>query len=603
MKRPKTTVSIDGRELEFFEKIQLTQTINEHHEFEVVVDSELIETRKTHTIIESKEWLGKSIVITFDDREFLGLIVDVQLLHSDGYCGQVILKGYSKTILMEAGEHMQSWLDKDLSTIVGDVTEEAGLEAEISPAHQTPFDYQAQYNESHFQFVQRLAKQHNEWLYYDGVKLIFGKPSLEKAINVEYGADLNCIGISIQALPNKQSRFTYNSMEHAQHGSKTKDNVDGLNELGSFAFNKTKDLYKITPNTFSGTRVKDKDQIDTVISNRQGSVASQSSVLRGKSTKQGLTIGSVIKVSAAISEHGEVEIKNHGEFIITSINHLASGMDSYTNEFEAISANVTHLPEPEVQMPMAQTQIATVLSNADPKGKGRVEVRFQWQSGEMKSAWLRVMTPDAGSSDLIDQNRGYVHIPEVGDTVMVGFRYSDPNRPFVMGSMFNGTTGAGGQVNNNIKTTITRNGHMIRFDDTDGKESITITDKNKNIIFFDTANSSIHMSAPENFTITAKNIDITAKENLSMTAGKNMGISAGDDMSLNAGDSMSQVANEDFTILAKNITEQASENFESLAMSIQEHAETVMKTSASEDMELNSSGSINNNSGSKVKLF
>lgn len=254
-------------------------------------------------------------------------------------------------------------------------------------------------------------------------------------------------------------------------------------------------------------------------------------------------------------------------------------------------------------MPMAQTQIATVLSNADPKGKGRVEVRFQWQSGEMKSAWLRVMTPDAGSSDLIDQNRGYVHIPEVGDTVMVGFRYSDPNRPFVMGSMFNGTTGAGGQVNNNIKTTITRNGHMIRFDDTDGKESITITDKNKNIIFFDTANSSIHMSAPENFTITAKNIDITAKENLSMTAGKNMGISAGDDMSLNAGDSMSQVANEDFTILAKNITEQASENFESLAMSIQEHAETVMKTSASEDMELNSSGSINNNSGSKVKLF
>ncbi|NVK64400.1 MAG: hypothetical protein HWE22_07415 [Flavobacteriales bacterium] len=603
MKRPKTTVSIDGRELEFFEKIQLTQAINEHHEFEVVVDSELIEPQKTHTIGNSKEWLGKSIVITFDDREFLGIIIDVQLLHEDGYCGQVILRGYSKTILMEAGEHMQSWLDKDLSTIVGDITEEAGVEAEISPEHQTPFDYQAQYNESHFQFLQRLAKQHNEWLYYNGVKLIFGKPSLEKAVKVEYGADLNSIGISIQALPNKQSRFTYNSMEHAQHGAKTKDNVNGLNELGSFAFNKTKEIYKITPNTFSGTRVKDKDQIDKVISNRQGSVASQSNVLRGKSTRQGLTVGSVIKLSAAVSEFGDVEIKNHGEFIITSINHLASGMDSYTNEFEAISANVTHLPEPEVEMPTAQTQIATVLSNADPKGKGRVEVRFQWQSGEMKSAWLRVMTPDAGSSDLIDRNRGYVHIPEVGDTVMVGFRYSDPNRPFVMGSMFNGTTGAGGEVNNNIKTTITRTGHMIRFDDTEGKESITITDKNKNIIFFDTANSSIHMSAPENFTITAKNIDITAKENLSMSAGKNMGISAGDDMSINAGDSMSQVANEDFLILAKNITEQASENFESLAMSIQEHAETVMKTSASEDMELNSSGSINNNSGSKVKLF
>lgn len=603
MKRPKTTVSIDGRELEFFERIQLNQSINEHHNFEVVVDSELIEQIKTHTLIDSKEWLGKSIVITFGDREFLGLIVDVQMVHTDGLCGQIIVRGYSKSILLEAGEHMQSWLDKDLSNIVSDVTEEAGVEAEISPVYSTPFEYQVQYNESHFQFLQRLARQHNEWLYYDGAKLIFGKPSLGDAVRVEYGADLNHIGISIQALPNKQSRFTYNSMEHAQHGAKTRDNVSGLSELGNFAFNKSKELYKIVPNTFSHARVKDKDQIDSAIGNYQGSAAASSNVLKGKSTKQGLTVGSVIKVSAALIEYGEVEIKNHGEFIITKINHYASGMDSYTNEFEAISANVAFLPAPEVEMPWAQPQIATVLSNADPKGKGRVEVRFQWQNGDMKSPWLRVMTPDAGSSDLIDQNRGYVHIPEVGDTVMVGFRYSDPNRPFVMGSMFNGTTGAGGQVNNNIKTTITRNGHMIRFDDTDGKESITITDKNKNIIFFDTANSSIHMSAPENFTITARNIDITAKENLSMTAGKNMGISAGDDMSLNAGDNMTQVANEDFMILAKNITEQASENFESLAISIQEHAETVMKASAKEDMELNSSGSINNNSGSKVKLF
>lgn len=603
MIKPKTSVSIDGKEIKVFQKISLSQTINDHHHFEVVVDMNLVEEIKSHTINDSRSWLGKSIVIAFDQKEFLGLITDLQMAHADGYQGRLIISGFSKTILLEAGEHLQSWLDKDLTSIVGDVTEEGGVEVEVNPMYKNKFEYQAQYEESHFQFLKRLAKQHNEWFYYDGVKLVFGKPSLESPINIEYGGDMDSLSIAIGAHPNKQNRYSYNSSENNRSESKTRNSVSGLNELGSFAFERSKELYKITPNTFSHTRVSDKDQIDTAVKGKQGSLAANCNVLRGTSRKQGLGVGSIIKVTAGLIEYGNVEIKNHGDYIITKINHSATGQDKYSNEFEAISAEVEYLPEPEVNMPLAQMQIATVLSNADPKKSGRVEVQFQWQNGGMKTAWLRVMTPDAGISDLIERNRGYVHIPEVGDTVMVGFRYNDPNRPFVMGSMFNGQSGAGGDINNNIKTTITRTGHMIRFDDTPDKESITITDKSENIIFIDTANSSIHMTAPEHFTISAKNIDITAKENLTITAGNNMGISSGDDMSINAGDNMSVVANEDFSLLATNITEQASQNFESLAISIQEHAETVMKASASEDMELNSSGSISNNSGSKVKLF
>lgn len=603
MAQTKTTISIDGQKLETFERINLKQTINDHHHFEVVVDMDIIEEIKGHTINASKKWLGKPIVITFDEREFLGVIVDLQMAQTNGFHGELIISGYSKTILLEAGDHMQSWLDRDLGSIVKEITEQGGVEAEIRPTYTTPFEYQTQYEESHFQFLQRLAKQHNEWFYYDGIQLVFGKPALESPVKLEYGKDLDSISISIAAHPHKQSRFTYNSLDDREDESKTNNSVSGLSELGEFAFNEAKDLYKITPNVFSHTRVRDKDQIDRAVKNRQGSLAAESNVLKGSSRKQGLCVGSVIKVTAGLIEKRSKQITNHGEYIITKINHTATGIDSYSNEFEAISSGVVYLPEPKVDMPVAHNQIATVLANQDPNKKGRVEVQFQWQTGGMKSAWLRVMTPDAGKGDEHDQNRGFVHIPEVGDTVMIGFRYNDPNRPFVMGSMFNGSTGAGGDIDNYIKTTITRSGHIIKFNDTPDKESITITDKSKNIIFIDTANSSIHMSAPENFTISAKNIDITASENLTVTAGQNMGISAGDDMNINAGDSMSQVANEDFTILARNITEQASENFESLAISIQEHAESVMKATAKEDIELNSSGSINNNSGSKVKLF
>ncbi|MCG8186933.1 phage baseplate assembly protein V, partial [Tenacibaculum finnmarkense] len=296
-------------------------------------------------------------------------------------------------------------------------------------------------------------------------------------------------------------------------------------------------------------------------------------------------------------------VKNYGEYIITKITHTATGSSEYCNEFEAISSGIAILPEPSVSLPEASPQLATVLSNEDPAQKGRVQVQFQWQRAGMKTSWIRVMTPDAGSSDNHTQNRGHVFVPEVGDQVMVGFRYNDPNRPFVMGSMYHGNNGAGGQDQNNIKSIITKSGHVLEFNDTNNSESITITDKNNNIIFIDTANKSIRISAPENISISSKNIDITASENLTMSAGKNMGINTGDDMNIGAGDNLNMIANEALLIMAKTITEQASENFQTLATNLEEHAEVISKNSTKESIDLNSAGSVNNNTGDKVKLF
>ena len=196
-----------------------------------------------------------------------------------------------------------------------------------------------------------------------------------------------------------------------------------------------------------------------------------------------------------------------------------------------------------------------------------------------------------------------VFIPEIGDHVMLGFRYNDPNRPFVMGSLFNGTTGAGGGTDNVLKTIYTRSGHLIAFDDTNNKESITITDKNKNIIFIDTANSSIRISAPENISISAKNIDITASENLTASAGQNMGINAGDNLTIGAGDDATITAGEDLSIMAKNINVSASEDFKSDAKNTEQHADSISKNSTQEDMVINSKKSIKNNSSDKVNLF
>ena len=112
------------------------------------------------------------------------------------------------------------------------------------------------------------------------------------------------------------------------------------------------------------------------------------------------------------------------------------------------------MPSPKVRMPLAETQMATVLSNADPEGKGRVRVRMNWQTDGMQTGWVRVMTPDGGSSKDVKSNRGLYlsrgRRPKFSsDSVMVTL----PG-PYVMGSLFNGTTGGGGGQGNNCKSLI-----------------------------------------------------------------------------------------------------------------------------------------------------
>ncbi len=603
MIEPKTTLSIDGEFLFNFEKVTLDQSINEHHTFAITVDYDSVESQGAYTLDNSKEWLGKSAVINFDDTEFLGVITNVELKHDNGFDGKLVVSGYSKTILLENGTHMHSWLGKNLNAIISDTVQAAGITAQINPVFGATIAYQAQYKENHFQFIQRIAKQYNEWLYYDGLQLVFGKPTLETPITIEYGADMDTINIAIQAKASGGTSFSYNALDDTKNESKARGDVAGLNELGSYAFEASKELFLVNTNEYSSARAKDKSEIDTIVKNKQSSQVATANILSGTSSKQGLTVGSVIKVTAAQRGIGAFDVKNYGEYIITKITHQATGSSEYSNEFEAISSGVEILPEPEVEVPEAHPQLATVLSNDDPDQKGRVQVQFLWQRAEMKTSWIRVMTPDAGSSDHHAQNRGHVFIPEVGDQVMVGFRYNDPNRPFVMGSLFSGTTGAGGQDQNNYKSIVTKSGHTIAFNDTNNSESITITDKNSNIVLIDTNNNNITISANETITLRAKNINLDAEENITATSGKMTEIHAGENVMVNAGENIELSASEDLIEHANNKELSLTEKNTIIAREIEKTADKIRVDSTNENLELASGKEIDLQSGEKVRLF
>jgi phage protein D len=89
------------------------------------------------------------------------------------------------------------------------------------------------------------------------------------------------------------------------------------------------------------------------------------------------------------------------------------------------------------------TRIAGVVCGvvtdiADPLGLGRVKVALPWLSPEYESTWAPVAQLTAG------KRTGAMFLPEPEDQVLVAFEFGDLRRPYVVGSVVNSRTGAGG---------------------------------------------------------------------------------------------------------------------------------------------------------------
>ena len=123
---------------------------------------------------------------------------------------------------------------------------------------------------------------------------------------------------------------------------------------------------------------------------------------------------------------------------------------------------------------------ARVVDNHDPHNQGRIRMQYYWQE-ENQSTWVRLLSP--------------LFLPELGDEVLVTFEEGDAERPYVVGSAWNGVhqppaTGfhQPGETNgsefakNNIKRIVTKSGHRITLVDTPGMETISIATPTSNRI-------------------------------------------------------------------------------------------------------------------------
>ena len=117
---------------------------------------------------------------------------------------------------------------------------------------------------------------------------------------------------------------------------------------------------------------------------------------------------------------------------------------------------------------------AVVVDNTNPKGVGRVGVRFPWHTRPEDVHWAPLAAPMAG------RDRGLWFRPEVGDEVLVAFERGDSRLPYIIGGLWNAAApppaGAAG-TSNDLRMIRTRNGHTLLFDDAgSGHVELTLKD-------------------------------------------------------------------------------------------------------------------------------
>lgn len=567
-----TKVTVKGEEQKFV-SLHLRQGFNRHHTFTVVVNYLSPNNTFQQTPEKFIGYIGETASISFVHRQtgesydFEGIITQVEMVGSMGETGGVAIHGTSPTILYENNRTLDSWMDQSLSTIIKEATQEYGKVNLVSnPKYAAPIPYMAQYNESVFDFMNRLSALYGEWFYYDGTKVYFGKPDRDNTEKIVYDMDLEEVRLVANLVPGKSARYDYVAQENKQHNANTPAKPDGMNDLQSIAHSCSEKAYTAKTTSAADPHVTDKAELDEqmrIVKNASGANLLN---IKGIGKTCRIRIGEIIDVSFP----DRMKLPPLGKFRIVGIEHEVRRDGHYSNSFVGVPDGTVHIPVPDAKRPLALPELATVKENNDDKGQGRVKVAFDWQKNGKTTNWIRVQTPNAGVSGAVPKNRGWVFVPEVGDQVMVSYEHGNPDRPYVTGSVFHSGSGKGGDKDNKVKSIITRSGNAIVFDDETG--SIVITDQTgKQLIMLD-GTDAITVMAKKSITLTneaesvivmddksiglqADTIALEGRKSVTLLSGNEcMVLSSEKSIISSSGTNIKQEAAKDYDVAAKNGT-------------------------------------------------
>jgi phage protein D len=485
------------------------------------IDSDLLDIGKSTDISGKAE--GESSITPLMKGEIVAIEPD--LVQDIGT--MVAIRGYDKSHRLHRGKKTRVFQQVTDSDIVSKIAQENSLEIDIESTSEV-YEHVFQDDRTDMDFIYDRARNAGYVAYVENGKLYFlkGATGRDLAATLEWG----------QSLTNFQARFS------------SADQV-ARSEVHGWDI-KQKQAIIGTGNTPQGTPTVDGETHGGNIAQRAFGAAQE--VVNNHPVK---TQGEADMLAQAVLDdkchrffqaegtcHGnpairagkEVEIQGigrrfSGRYMVTRAIHRYD-LTGYSTQFEISGYHANTLPEllcsKNGHSPYGVV-VGIVTNLKDPDNLARVKIKYPTITDALESHWARLATPMAGAG------RGIEFIPEVNDEVLVAFEYNDINRPYIIGSLWNGKekppetndqiVSSDGKVKKRIIKS--RSGHIITLDDTQAAEQISIIDKSGQKVVMDSAAGKEKISV----------IDKTGKSKIVMDAVKqSVTIESAMDMTLKA---------------------------------------------------------------------
>ncbi len=437
--------------------------------------------------------VGKTATVTIQDqqkRKFNGFIS--QLWQGEAEADN--MRRYKMTMVpwlwfLQKTNNHRIFQEKNSKEIISQIFDDLGFsDFQFKATGGEKREYCIQHNESDFDFVSRLLEEEGIAYYFkhEQSKHVLHLVDKKNAYEVCSETDLD---YSQGSNPNSQltswehiHEFRKGQWTLNDYNFKEPDNslIAASNTTSKFAKNKNFEHYEYPGLYKAGSGAN-------LVKVRLDAEEVQRDIVEASSDCSSFYAG------------GRFSVKKHsnkaekGEYVIIGIHHSATddsyynvdkGVVAYDNFFACIPSDVHFRPIQEHKRPvMRGPQSAVVVG---PNGEevyidehGRVKVQFIWdREGKMdenSSCWIRVAQSWAGNA------WGSSFIPRIGHEVIVNFIDGDPDRPLIMGSVYNGKNKIPypSKTQSGIKTQSTKGGtaqnyNELRFEDKKDAEQIYI---------------------------------------------------------------------------------------------------------------------------------
>lgn len=477
-------VNIDGQALYDFspgavlEQVDVTQEINQHWTC-------FIRCRQTEDQrFPIEDSLGKDlqVIAVADDGTqvhlFSGFLLDVELEYEIYGSYTARLSGISKTYHLDVAprQNYYDYGDNSIENVANKTAGQAGLNAKVNmtrfPSGATFALPTVQWGETDYRFLIRMADE----------LLTFVVPSAQDGQTVEL-KDKFDDGPTLQWRAEDQllsfrlrGRLGAAAMDGAHYDpleglSQNYANVnggpeyfDGAADMVGKVQSQSSAVHK--PGYMVDRRNMTKlDYYKTLLSKEVNRALETGIIGQGTSLDPTVAVGKKVVIQGvtnAEGSYGVIKVQHHWT------------PDGYTNQFSCTASSEYRNAVRPPTNHWPGVVIGRVYDNNDPDKLGRIKIQYFWQA-DNQTFWARMMTPHAG------YDRGFYFMPEKGDEVVVAFEDGDPERPIILGCLWNKPDTPptedfwGGEYpDNNVKRIVTKSGHRIQLVDTPGQNAISI---------------------------------------------------------------------------------------------------------------------------------